>query len=85
MTEVFIRFPAFIIGLIAGFVLLRMYTIDRPIFFKWPSPDNIGKVTYKDKNGVCYQYEGNVVDCVANKAKIKPVPLQVPQPYMVMK
>lgn len=85
MTEVFIRFPAFIIGLIAGFVLLRMYTIDRPIFFKWPSPDNIGKVTYKDKNGVCYQYEGNVVDCAANKGKIKPVPLQVPQPYMVMK
>jgi len=85
MAEYFIRFPALICGLIAGFIILRMYAMDRPIFFKWPSPDNVGKVTYKDKNGTCYQYEGNIVDCAANKSKIKPVPLQVQQPYLIMK
>ncbi len=85
MSEFFVRFPALIVGLVVGFILLRMYAIDRPIFYKWPSPDNVGKVTYKDKNGVCYQYQGDIVDCAANKDKIRPIPLQVPQPYAVMK
>ncbi len=85
MSEFFVRFPALIVGLGLGFILLRMYAIDRPIFYKWPSPDNVGKVTYKDKNGVCYQYQGDIVDCAANKDKIRSTPLQVPQPYAVMK
>lgn len=80
-----IKYPAFIIGLVAGFVLLRLYAIDRPIFYKWPTPSNAGKVNYKDKNGICYQYEAGEVDCTANKDKVKPVPLSVPQPYMIMK
>jgi hypothetical protein len=85
MTDYFVRFPALIVGLCLGFILLRMYAIDRPIFYKWPSPDNMGKVTYKDKNGICYQYQGDIVDCDANKDKIRPIPLQIPQPYAVMK
>lgn len=85
MSEFFVRFPALIVGLGLGFILLRMYAIDRPIFYKWPSPDNVGKVTYKDKNGVCYQYQGDTVDCEAHKGKTRPIPLQVPQPYAVMK
>jgi hypothetical protein len=85
MAEFFIYFPALIVGLVVGFVFLRLFAIDKPIFYKWPSPDNAGKVSYKDKNGICYQYLAEEVDCAANKARIKPYPLQVPQPYMVMK
>ncbi len=80
----YVKFPGLIVGLIIGFIILRLFAIDRPIFYKWPSPDNVGKVTYKDKNGICYQYHGNIVDCDQNKKKIKPVPLQIPQPYAVM-
>jgi hypothetical protein len=43
---------------------------------KYPHPDNVGKVTYKDKNGVCYQYAAEKQDCSANKEKQKPYPLQ---------
>jgi len=85
MSEFFIRFPALIAGIIIGFILLRMFAIDRPIFYKWPSPENAGKVTYKDKNGVCYTYNADSVDCKAKDLKVKPLPLQVPQPYAVMK
>lgn len=85
MGEFIIKFPALIIGLVGGFMLLRLFSIDRPIFYKWPSPDNVGKVDYKDKNGICYEYAKEEVDCAANKSLIKPYPLQVPQPYMVMK
>jgi hypothetical protein len=85
MSQFFIKFPGLIIGIIVGFIVLRLFAIDRPIFYKWPSPENVGNITYKDKNGTCYQYEGNIVDCSQNKKKIKPVPLQVPQPYAIMK
>lgn len=85
MADFMIRFPALIAGIIGGFLLVRLFGIDRPIFYKWPSPDNAGKVKYKDKNGVCYQYASNVVDCSTNKDKIKPYPIQIPQPYVVMK
>ena len=85
MSEFFVRFPALIVGVVLGFILLRMFAIDRPIFYKWPSPENAGKVTYKDKNGVCYSYKSDVVDCKAKGINVKPLPLQVPQPYAVMK
>ena len=85
MSEFFIRFPALIAGVVLGFILLRMYAIDRPIFYKWPSPENAGKVTYKDKNGVCYSYNSESVDCKAKGVNPKPLPLQIPQPYAVMK
>ncbi len=85
MSEIFVRFPALIAGIIIGFILLRMFAIDRPIFYKWPSPANAGKVTYKDKNDVCYTYKADTVDCKAKGITVKPLPLQVPQPYAVMK
>ncbi len=85
MSEFFIRFPALVAGVVVGFILLRMYAIDRPIFYKWPSPENAGKVTYKDKNGVCYSYNSESVDCKGKGVNPKPLPLQVPQPYAVMK
>ncbi len=85
MSEFFVRFPALIAGVVIGFILLRMFAIDRPIFYKWPSPDNAGKVTYKDKNGVCYSYNSDVIDCKTKGITVKPLPLQVPQPYAVMK
>ena len=85
MPDFMIRFPALVAGIVGGFILLRLFAIDRPIFYKWPSPENAGKVHYKDKNGACYEYTSDTVDCNANKDKIKPYPLQVPQPYAVMK
>lgn len=84
MSEFMIQFPSLIVGLVAGFILLKVYSQQKPIYFKWPSPDNAGKVKYKDKNGICYEYNSTAVDCAANKDKVKPYPLQVQQPFAVM-
>ncbi len=84
MPDFMIRFPALIVGLVAGFVLLRVYQREKPIYYKWPSPDNAGKVKYKDRNGICYEYKSKQVDCNANKDKIKPYPLQVQQTMPVL-
>lgn len=84
MPDFMIRFPSLIVGIVAGFIILRVYNVQKPIFFRWPTPDNVGKVHYKDRNGTCYEYNSNQVDCNANKDKIKPMPLQVQQPFAVM-
>jgi len=48
---------------------------EKTIIFKYPTPDNCGKVVYKDKNGVCYTYSTKEVDCDKNESKLKDFPL----------
>jgi hypothetical protein len=38
--------------------------------------DNAGKVTYQDRNGVCFKYHADTVDCGKNESRITVYPLQ---------
>jgi hypothetical protein len=62
-------------GIIIG--LLGIYFIKpiQNIIYKYPTPENSGKLIYKDKNGVCYKYDSSVVDCDKNEDKLKDFPL----------
>ena len=66
--------------LVAAFFLGLFYTlILRPaqgVVMKFPSLDNAGSVTYRDRNGVCFVSDAKAVDCDANEARISPYPLQ---------
>jgi hypothetical protein len=42
---------------------------------KYPTPENCGKVVYKDKNGICYKYSTKQVDCDKNQSRLKDFPL----------
>jgi hypothetical protein len=65
----------FIAGVILGIFGIYFMKPEATIVFKYPTPENTGKLTYKDKNGVCYQYAGKDVSCDANEAKLKTYPL----------
>lgn len=48
------RFLPFLAGLILGgivFLVFKPESKDRVV--KWPHPENAGKVTYRDRNGLC--------------------------------
>jgi len=65
----------FLIGIalgIAGFYFVKPQEM---VVYKYPTPDNAGKVSYKDKNGVCYKYKATAVDCDKSEAKLKTYPL----------
>jgi len=64
-----------IIGAILGIAGIYFLKPEATITYKYPTPQNAGTLTYKDKNGVCYQYEGKEVNCDANDAKLKNYPL----------
>lgn len=63
-----LKFLPFIAGLIAGAIVFfgfKPETKERVI--KWPHPNNAGKMTYRDRNGLCYTFEAQIADC----AKVK--------------
>ena len=64
-----------LLGLVLGIIGIYFLKPEAMIVYKYPTPDNSGKLTYRDKNGVCYKYTGKEVNCDANEAKLKTYPL----------
>ena len=56
-----------------GIVFLKLKPesggMDRVV--KWPRPENAGKVTYRDRNGLCYTFEAQIADCATVKEHLK--------------
>ena len=63
------------IGLVLGIVGIYYFKPQVAVVYKYPTPENAGHVTYRDKNGVCYKYTAKAVDCDSNQAKLKTYPL----------
>jgi hypothetical protein len=62
---------AFIVGLI--YTYLTMKQPEQVI--QYPTPENAGRITYKDDAGVCYRYKVVEVGC-GNPSNIKNMPIQ---------
>jgi hypothetical protein len=65
----------FLLGVIVGVFLIYTVKPDISVIMKYPHPDNCGKLTYKDKNGICYQYASEKVKCDGGPKQV-PYPLQ---------
>ena len=59
-----------------GFFIVYILKPSPVIIYKNPNLDNAGKVTYVDRNDVCFQYIVQKVDCDKNEDKISFYPLQ---------
>lgn len=70
------RLIPFIFGLVLGFVGIYLLKPLDKIVFRYPSPSNVEKTIYKDKNGICYSYISEKVDCDKNEGSLKDYPLQ---------
>lgn len=67
----FYFFLAFAVGLFYCYL-----TSPKPeVIVKFPSPWNVGKVTYKNKDDTCYKYDAEKVTCPLDKSLIKPQPV----------
>ena len=59
-----LKFLPFVAGLVIGGIIFFGFKPDsRERVVKWPNPENAGKVTYRDRNGLCYKFESQIVDC----------------------
>ena len=61
---------AFFIALSVGLLFSYIFKRQKKIVIKWPTPDNVGKITYKENNS-CYKYDAKQITCPSNKELIK--------------
>lgn len=62
----------FVSGLVIGAIIFFGFKPDtRDRVVKWPNPENAGKVVYRDRNGLCYKFESQIVDCSKVKEKLQ--------------
>ena len=70
------QFLPFLIGLTIGIFFVYVLKPAAMVITKYPNLDNAGHVVYRDRNGTCFQYTTNEVDCDKSEDRIKPYPLQ---------
>jgi hypothetical protein len=69
------RILPFLFGIVIGIVGIYFVKPQEVVVMKYPTPENAGKVTYRDKNGVCYKYDAKKVECDKNEHRLKTYPL----------
>ncbi len=72
-----IRLVPFLVGLALGIVGILFIKPEQIIQYKYPLPDQAKELVYKDKNGLCFQYVPEEVNCDKNEEKLKPFPLSL--------
>lgn len=71
-----IRFTYFFIAFAIGLFFCYILTPAPEVVIKFPSPQNAGKVMYRDKSDTCYTYRADAVECPMDTSKIKSQPIQ---------
>ena len=72
-----LRPVALLAGALAGAVIFFLYKAEPVPSYQYPHPQNVDTRVYRDRNGICYKYKANEVDCDANEGTLKTYPLQV--------
>lgn len=71
-----IKLLYFLISFSIGLFFCYITQPPAEIVMKFPSPNNAGKVTYKDKDGQCYVYHADKISCASHEhgvVKAQPV------------
>ncbi len=66
---------SFLLGLIVGIFGIYYAAPTMAVVMKYPAPDMVDKLIYKDKNGMCYKYGVKDVNCDSNESRMKSFPL----------
>lgn len=70
----FISPPAFFISFFVGIFLVYILAPTPDVIFRYPTPENAGKIIYQDHANTCYTYNVKEVNC--DKPNIIDTPLQ---------
>ena len=71
-----IQLIPFMVSFFIGFFIVYILKPTPVVIYKNHNLDNAGKVTYVDRNDVCFQYIVKKVDCDKNEERISIYPLQ---------
>ena len=71
----YIRLDWFATSLALGLLFVYVWTPPPKVVVKFPSPNNAGHVTYRDKNDGCFKYAAKRVRCPTSGASVRPQPV----------
>ena len=75
MLESFINPTVFIIAFIIAIGVVYFLHPEPVKVYKFPTPENAGKLTYQDESKNCYKYEASEVKCPSDPNLILEHPL----------
>jgi len=72
----FINVPAFVASLAFGIFLVYISNPKPDVIYVYPTPDNVSKLQYRDKGGICFGFHAKEVSCPKGKGAIQRYPVQ---------
>jgi hypothetical protein len=72
----YISIPVFFISFTIGLFFVYILGPEMKTIHIYPSPENVGKVLFKDKADNCFYFEEQQIDCPSDKTKISMIPIQ---------
>lgn len=77
MFEKILNPPVFIIVFIISMIAVYFMHPEPTVIYRFPNPNNAGKLTYQNEDKSCYKYEANQVKCPSDPNLILEHPLIV--------
>jgi hypothetical protein len=73
----YISLPIFLISFAIGLFFIYILGPEMKPIYIYPSPENVGKVLFKDKADNCFLFEEKNIECPKDETKIFGIPIQV--------
>lgn len=72
----YISIPIFLVSLAIGLFFVYILGPESKVVFVYPSPENVGKILFKDKSDSCFYFKQVEVKCPTNDSLLSKIPIQ---------
>ena len=76
MITDYISLPVFIISFSLGLFMVYIMGSDLKPIYVYPTPENSGRIQYKDKADNCFVFNAQEVECPTDPSLISTIPIQ---------